>query len=316
VKLIFSCLVSALVSFVAGAWILICQNPEVEFWLAIEGKRDAELESLRVSRPEYPCIIFSGGSSCAFSIQPSIVESVVGLPTFNYGSVAGAGAKYIIHQSLERCRKGDILVLALEPHFLVQANRGKPTQLGVALAVANGNSQLAVGGETFGASLSPIQGFTFLRPGPRYTATWIGKGLRGDMSYRYSVKDYRPAGWLETNFRGGFLNPSGKLPPQQLSNEGRQLLNSARTSADERGVRVYYSLPWLLTNESIAKKNRDSNSYLLGSIAEIMPVLKDPTMGAQTNHLYYSDTEYHLNSIGSELRSKIVAEAIKIEVLK
>ena len=52
-------------------------------------------------------------TSCAFSIDPKIIEDKCGMPAFNLGLPVSAGPKYLLYQALEKTRPGDILVVAL-----------------------------------------------------------------------------------------------------------------------------------------------------------------------------------------------------------
>jgi hypothetical protein len=309
-------LLAVIFSFVSGAWVMISANPEVSFWLDVANKRDRELKRWRAQDPGKPCIIFAGGSSCAFSVRPDIIQASTGLKTFNYGAAAGSGSKFLIDQALQRCRKDDFLVIALEPHFLVQDCRNKPTQLGISLAVAKGSPNLAVGGATFDSQVSPIEFCNFLRPGARYSATWTAKALRGDMSYRYSADNYREGGWLETDYSKGTIVSGGLLPPQRLTKAGEEILKTATLSARSRGIKVAYSLPWLLSDPHHENANRENNRNLIHQVMQILPVLDDPAMGVASLPNLYSDTEYHLNAVGAKKRSEILASALSTAIVK
>ena len=211
-KLFFACILCAALAFLVGAFMMTSANPEVDFWASIRDKRDLQIEEIRRDQPQQPIVIFTGGSSCAFSIRPEIIQEAIGMPVMNYGAAAGTGSKFLIEQALQRCKKGDILVLAMETHFLAEEGRGKPTSLGMSLALSDRDIQLAVGGDTFGDSVSAGEFFSFMRPGARYSAKWIGKSLKGDLSYRYKVTDYRNRGWLVTEYRDPPLGTGDRQP--------------------------------------------------------------------------------------------------------
>jgi hypothetical protein len=46
-------------------------------------------------------------------------------------------------------------------------------------------------------------------------------------------------------------------------------------------------------------------------IAEFIPVLKDPWLGADTNVMHFADTVWHLNEEGSRLRTDELGRAVK-----
>lgn len=309
-RLLLWCIGVGLLAFLVGSTLMTTANPEVTFWGDVRDRRDAELEQIRTENPGDPVIIFAGGSSCAFSIRPEIIRKVTGLPAMNYGVAAGSGSKYIIEQALRRCEKGDILVLALEPHFLLEPGRGKPTRLGMSLAVADRDISLAVGGDTFEDSVTPGQFFEYLRPGARYAATYLGKALKGDLTYRYNPKDYRPCGWLETSYRVPALEAVENAHGTHISDEGRQLLKMSKQEAEKKGVTIFYSLPWIFTNKSVVNEARRSHVILLKDIAQTIPVLNDKTYGSQPNINYFSDSSYHLDANGASMRSEIVGESL------
>lgn len=312
-RLLLFCLFSAALSFLGGAWMMTTANPEVTFWSDLRDRRDEELAIKRYTHSK-PFLIFTGGSSCAFSIRSEMIEQATGRPTMNYGAAAGTGSKFLIEQALRRCKEGDMLVLNMEPHFLVEEGRGKPTQLGMALAAADKDLKLATGGDTFGAQIVPGEVVNYLRPGARYSATWAGKALRGDLSYRYKATDVRAGGWLETDYKVPPLVPAGALPRQSLCAEGRALLETTRYKAGKRGIRVFYALPWCLTSEVHAAANRENNRGLLKEIGEIVPVLEDPALGVETRRELFSDTANHLNAEGASHRSHTIAEALRTAV--
>jgi len=54
-----------------------------------------------------------------------------------------------------------------------------------------------------------------------------------------------------------------------------------------------------------------ANARLLLQIVNLMPVLRDPSLGACTNRDFYSDTVWHLTEAGSHRRTDGLAEEIK-----
>jgi hypothetical protein len=299
------------ISFLVGAWMMIKGNPEVDFWTTLNDRRDEELAEKREQHPDKNTIIFTGGSSCAFGIIPEIIEDETGWNCMNYGGAAGAGSKFLIEQALRRCQPGDVLILALESHFLLEEGRGKPTQLGMALAVKEKQASLASGGSTFRDTVTPLEIVNYLRPGARYTATWAGKSIRGNLSYRYKESDIRPGGWLETDYRPGNLTPIGKRQPALLSAEGINLISSVVEIARVKGITIAYNLPWMLTDSQNLEHNRSIHASISDQIKQYMPVLDDPYRGAHNDELLFSDSEYHLNHQGSSDRTHAIMISIK-----
>ena len=305
-RLLLLCLFTAFVSYAGGLTMLSFANPEVKFWNQVQNRSDTELGKIRKKQLDSPIVIFAGGSSCAFSIDSRIIEKQIGLPVMNYGVAATAGADFIIERAFARCQEGDLLVLALEPHFLTEKNRNKPTALGMSMKLAQGECPLIPG------AILPENGWNFfdalktLRPGPRYSVTWIAKSLRGDLRYRYDIDCYRRGGWLESFDIHTDLNPTSSVQGKSLSPEGRRLLKTVRQMAELKGIRVFYSLPWIFTEAAIADTARIQHARLLSEIAEIVPIIADPNLGVQTDISQFTDSVYHLNTVGAKSRSETV----------
>lgn len=309
-RLLFLLALVAATAFAAGRWMVTAANPEVAFWSGVIAKRDVELAGLRAKRPGEGVVLFTGGSSCAFSVDPPRVAEVIGRPCFNLGGVARAGANYLIHEALKRSQPGDLLVLALEPHFITEEGRSRPTQLGLAMSLEAGDSAGAAGGESFGRTVSWREQANLLRPGARYFGTWSAKLATGKLGYRYTMDDLRPGGRLETPVRTASLF-SAALPARVLTEEGKDMLRRVAEVARRKNVAVVYSLPWAYTDPQFLEQNRAMNRNLMQEVATLMPVLDDPAFGTCAEKGFYADSEYHLTAEGSHARSLAVAAGLK-----
>jgi hypothetical protein len=309
-KLLIRLLLIACLAFVAGALLGVTWNPEADFWIERRKQEYHGVAALRESFPEAPLVLFCGGSSCAFSVDPAIVTAASGRPAYNLGTSARAGPKYYVDRAFRLAREGDIVVLGIEPNFLTEPELLKPSSLGLALAWRGLDPAAAVGGRSFGGSLSLREHIALLRPGARYLVTWLGKRLSGGPRYHYGPADQREGGRLET----ALGHPTGRgdmaVHPSRLTPEARQMLERIAALAKERQVRVVYALPWYFTAEESAAANRESRARLLEEIAGILPVLDDPALGIQTDPALFSDTNYHLTAAGSEARSRILARGL------
>ncbi len=309
-RLLLRLTVVALLAFAAGAFLLVSRNPEAAFWGEVEKRNGDDLAAQREAHPDVPVILFTGGSSCAFSVDPGIVTVEAGWPAFNLGTSAWSGPKYYVHRVFQRTKPGDLLVLGIEPNFLTEPDMLGPASLGLALAWREGHPAAAVGAESFGESLSLRRHVDLLRPGARYLVTWSAKAITGGQRYYYTLADRRSGGRLET----ARVHPTGHgddmVHPSTLTPEARDFLGKIAILARERGVRVAYALPWYFTAEESAAANRESRRHLLAEIAVIMPVLEDPALGVRTEAELFSDTNFHLTAAGSQQRSRVLGRAI------
>ncbi|MEO7098012.1 MAG: hypothetical protein ABI162_01530 [Luteolibacter sp.] len=308
-RLFFKLLICVILAYALAAYIAISANPEIKFWRSVDQLRNREIAAVRLTQPRTPIIFFTGGSSCAFSIDPIIIESTCGMPAFNLGLPVSAGPKYLLHQALEKTRKGDILVVTLEPDLLTYPDDFQPSQFGFAMAASANQPSAAVGGDSFGKSLAIREYLNLARPGPSYIATWIGKTMTGK-SYRYQKIDIRYHGRIETQVSDPSLPRLAAKKVTALLPAARELLEMFQTAASARGVKVFYSMPWMLTAEAAALENKAANSKILESINTILPTIDDGYQGVATDPAFFSDTPQHLTATGSTLRSLALAKPL------
>ena len=305
---------SAVLAYVLSLILTIQANPEIRFWRDVQLRRQAEIESARQADPARPVILFTGGSSTAFSIDPAIVEEACKMPAFNLALPVSAGAHYLIHQALQTARPGDILVLGLEADMIATELDYPASMLSLGLGVFAGKPSDAVGGETFNATLEPREALTLARPGPRYLMTLAFRSASGK-GYRYTPADYRYHGRMETPEQDPQMTANDVLQPRKLSDSGRQLLLAVRDAADKKGVKLLYTMPWRLTSVENAEVSRLSNAALQDAVNPIITVIDDGTRGVATERGFFSDSPQHLTASGSAARSRAMAAKLS-ELLK
>jgi hypothetical protein len=299
-------LVTTLAAFGLGFYLSVPANPEVKFWHEVMQRREAEIVKVRKEQPNSPIIFFTGGSSCAFSIDPKIIEETCNLPAFNLGLPVSAGNKYILHQAMALTKPSDILVVCIEPDTITDPKHYLSTNLSYALASLDGNPSDSAGGVTFEEKLSLNDHMNLARPGTRYLTTLIAKTIAGK-SYRYTATDYRYHGRLETQVSDPNMKAVGPNSIYSLSTAGRELLISLRNAAKKRGVRLVYSMPWQYTSEKSIEENRTNRKSLLKEIEEIIPVIDDGCAGSVSDKSYFSDSGLHLAAEGSKQRTQALA---------
>lgn len=309
-RLLAALLLSAIIAYAIGWRLSIHANPEVIFWQEVVERRDSELASIRASRPDEALILFTGGSSCAFSIDPAIIEAKTGRPAMNLGLPVYAGAAYLIHQAISRTRSGDVLVLALELELFVDPDsKNSPTPLSLALAAHGGRVNEAAGGETFHRQMTLRAYLNQGRPGLRYLTTSAGRWVTG-RNYRYGVQDIRDGGRVETAFLVEDLRPTLVKAFDGTPQDGRQLLQEARAAAEGQGVELIFTLPWYLVDEDQVERARGHRAALLEEISEFLPVVDDGYLGCATERSWFSDTALHLSAEGSAIRSEALGRAL------
>ncbi len=299
------------VAYGIGFYLTVPANPEVRFWREVVERRETELTQVRKQQPDAPVLIFTGGSSCAFSIDPAIIERTCGLPAFNLGLPVSAGRQYLVHQALAQTRKGDILVVCLEPDALTFANHdSSSSKLSFALSATAGHPSEAAGGETYGEKPAVRDYLNLSRPGPGYLATFAAKAIAGK-GYRYTAEDLRYHGRVETPVTNDDMPAAGDNTATGLAPDGSEFLKTLVHASARRGVRVVYAMPWHYTASSSIAHNRQNNLKILADIRSILPVIDDGFAGAADNRGWFSDSPQHLTAAGSSVRSTAVADALK-----
>jgi len=305
---LLACLIAA---YALSAALTITLNPETAFWAEAVAQREAAAAAIRRESPDETITFFTGGSSCAFSIAPKIIEETTGRPAINLGLPASAGARYILHQALRLAEPGDLIVVCLEPDLLTfPAQESSPSKTGFALEAARGNLTASAGGSTFGEIPGISDYLTLPRPGANYLITLAGRGLTGK-GYRYKPEDIGYRGILRTDTRDPDLRGGGDSSVTALHPEGRMLLESFAAAAKRKGVRLAYSMPWYFTDTASLAHNRANKQKVLADIATIMPVIEDGFSGAMDGIENFADSGLHLSDKGTAARSQALAISLK-----
>jgi hypothetical protein len=304
-------LLTILAAYALGFWLAVPANPEVKFWQEVVERRDREIAGVRKENPDTPIIFFTGGSSCAFSIDPKIIEETCGLPAFNLGLPVAAGGKYLLHQALEKTKQGDVLVVCLEPDVLSHYKENySPSKFSFALAAAAGRPSESSGGATFAQTPSIRDYLNFTRPGAGHLST-LGAKVASGRNYRYTESDLRYRGRVETPIKTPELPASEATLETHLTQDARKFLKTFVKAASGRKVKVLYSLPWVFTDEESVAKSRSNKQILTTDIQTILPTLNDGFYGVASESAYFSDSALHLTAEGSALRSQALAIALK-----
>lgn len=303
-------ILSLLAAYALSAALTITVNPETAFWAEAVARREAAIAAIRRESPGEPIIFFAGGSSCAFSIAPKIIEETTGRPAVNLGLPASAGARYILHQALRLASPGDLIVVCTEPDILTfPAQESSPSKTGFALEARQGNLTASAGGTTFGKIPAISDYLTLPRPGAKYLITLAARGLTGK-GYRYKTNDIGYRGILRTDTRDPDLRGAGNSDVTTLHPEGRLLLKTFAAAAKQKGVRLAYSMPWYFTDTASLAHNRANKQKVLADIATIMPVIEDGFSGAMDGIENFADSGLHLSDKGTAARSQALAAAL------
>jgi hypothetical protein len=306
---------SVLGAYALSLYLTIPANPELGFWSWVMKRRDHEIAQARKEQPGTPIIFFTGGSSTAFSIDPYIIEQATGLPAFNLGLPVSAGGPYLLHQAFKRTHPGDIMVVCLEADALAYGTDANASPLSFSLSLLDHDPVGAAGGTTFDRKLNAREALNLPRPGARYLTTLAARLAIGK-DYRYKPTDIRYHGRIETAVKNPSNEPLGTVVERRLHPAGATLLRKLSAAAEERGITLFYSMPWRWTLPGYSEAWRISNQSLLADINEIIPVLDDDTRGVETRREFFSDSVQHLTAAGSAARTHALAPILRAALAK
>jgi hypothetical protein len=252
-------------------------------------------------------VVVYGGSGCGFSVDGRRMLAEHGIPLVNYGLHAGIGATVLTRNAMSAVNDGDTLVVSLEPNLLDESPI--PPALGIQFAFARGHAEWVTHGEPLSENLSWPSAVLTLRPGSNHALTMIGKWLQGRPLYRYSIGDINESGWMQTAVR------ASQLPERAFakgpSESGKRLLIGLRQWCDKHHVRVAYSAPWNYVAPEKVPEFQQASRRFLAAVIEIMPVLRDESLGAHSVREDFADTELHLTAAGSAARTDSLAAQLR-----
>jgi len=297
---------SVLLGFFYSGNIVVDNNPEYQFWRKLMDKKVSEISEIRAGEVKQ-VVLFVGGSTCTFSVEPSTIEEKIDYNVYNFGGAVPMGVRYILSSAFEIAQEGDVLVLALEEHFLVNDSSVGVKRLGLSMARNESESEEK---KIFACVGNSLRDKLILRPGSNFIVTYYGKKVLGLPPYRYTMEDFCYRGRLETEYRDDWLQPQQRQQYKPLSKKGITLLEKCQRLADSRGVRLYYTMPWTYTDKNAIETNRALNKQRLSEISQYVEVLEDPFLAAVANPEYFSDSLNHLTKEGSIERSRVIANAL------
>jgi hypothetical protein len=298
-------LLAALVCWLTSAAYTLRLNPEVRHFVHsdVVKKRWAD----QMTREHGSKIVVYGGSSCEFAIDGERMLERSGLACVNAGRGAGMGIPVLTMAALRDCRPKDTLVVAIEPVLLTEPL--DIPNLGIQFSIAAGHFEWIQEPLAPAASISLIEAGLALRPGGYHTFTLLGKILQRRPFYRYQPEDLRLSGWIQTLVRVPISGPPRH--PVVIPADHLHFLRSLRDWCQDHQVRLAYSIPWGYTPANEVDAFRQENARFLLQISDIVPVLRDPRLGAHSISDHFSDSVWHLTEEGAALRTDELARQLQ-----
>ena len=284
-----------------GAVYSVYLNPEVAFFKYGSALKQAYAEKLDREHPNK--VVVFGGSSCNTTVEAGHMLEKDGLPTLNMGLGAGFGVPVLSRYALAATRRGDTLIVAMEPP-LMTTPFDSPA-LAVQFCAATGNMGLLRQDPAF----SWLSTLLSLRPGGYHALTLLGKIILRQPLYRYQKSEYSPCGWHAVTVQREVVGPPPHGPA--LSSDACQWLANLQQWGATNGVRVAYTLPWGYVPEDQRAAFEKGNLEFLLQVSRYLPILKDPRIGAYSERQHYADTFWHLIPEAARMHSDELAREIK-----
>jgi hypothetical protein len=305
----------AISAWMIGALYTWFLDPEMKFWTQAATQKLDWVEEVRAKHGYVIGVV--GGSTTTFGIDAEHIEREHGLPVANLGLHVGMGPEALVGFGLSSLRKGDTLVLSLEPSILTE-KYAETSKLGSKLSLILGRPEMLEWDQQVQA-LPILKALAALPPGGYHVMTILGKIAMRLPLYRYSIENLKPGGLQVTEERRDFADTMDFSNPSQskdISKKGIKLLETAVLSAQERGIEVFYSLPWSYWPAETASERRTANAAFLASVEEHIPVLREPVMGAYPELRDFSDSAQHLTRQAASIRSGSFVRSLPTEAPK
>lgn len=279
-------------------------NPEVVFWAKLFEEKDREISVI-----VKPKIVFVGGSSCTFSVDPEIVGERTGMSAYNYGGIAYMGPRYMFARVKEHLKAGDVLVVGYEPEILKGIDGEKAYPLGRRMALYNSELDLLP------VLWTPEKNFQrwmeAVRPGLRVTVVSLGRALRGGRPYAYTPDDQKRGGRLELGKMEYQLPARKELGILPLEKSAIVFMRELVAFCQKNDITCVYTIPWQATDPAYVEENRKKRAEFLAEVGTVIPCLEDERVGVIAGMEGFSDSEYHLGPEMSRKRSEFLSTKLE-----
>lgn len=258
-------------------------------------------------------LILVGGSSVAFGVDSAALEAE--LPDYhviNFGMYAALGTTVMLDLSEDYLREGDLVILIPEQQSQTLSDYFDPAVMWQGVDGAFG-LLTHLTRDQLGMMVGALPAFS----GEKFA--WY---LRGDLPQSdgvYTRSSFNEYGDVESplcvrNTMAGGCDPNTpiRFGPEVLDDAFVERINAYAAIAAERGATVYYGFcPMNALAVAGEETVEDYYDLLLEKLR--FPVLGDPRSSVLDAGWFY-DTNFHLNSSGRQLYTRILARSLKAEL--
>jgi hypothetical protein len=288
---------------IIGAWKYVLKlSPEVDLYTYAAHKKIAYAKKL--DEQGLAKIVLCGGSSCAFGVNTDAMQKRFDLPVVNFGMHAGMGAPVVVGLALKYTKPGDTLIVSLEPHLLFMSFDWPA--LGDQISYALKQPDLCEGGPLHLPRKGALGIFLTMRPGAQNMLLFLPREI-SHLGVIYPKSSFSASGWQSFD---GHVQPKPSVIPTALSADGQTLLTKIVGYCRQNNIRVAYAMPWLYCDPAQMPHYQSMFSKYLYQVNRWMPVLRDPTLGIDTDPDDFGDGNNHLRPRGAARRGEQLARLI------
>jgi hypothetical protein len=257
-----------------------------------------------------PRIILAGGSNVSFGIDAELMQRTLGIPVINDGLHAGLGLASL-RELQEYIREGDVIIISLEYNLFTNQNvmEGDPVFLSDWIEYSPRRIKYLSNPltETPGIYATMLQ-----RKVNRQVNTFLFGGSLDEVRNVFVGTKYDLNGDFIGHLQEASMNqqkiPATPYPVSGLQKDIFVFLENFNQIAREKGAKVYFEAP--ASRQSNCKatgETRMADFFKTFTERSSIPILT-PLEEVCLPNKYFFDTEYHLNALGRELRTKRLVE--------
>jgi hypothetical protein len=277
-------------------------SPEVELYTYAAHKKIAYARTLDQSG--FPKTVVYGGSSCAFGVNTEAMQATFHLRVVNFGMHAGMGAPVLTGLALTYTKPGDTLIVSLEPHLLFVPFDWPA--LGDQISYALKDPALCAGGPLHLPRRGALGIVLTMRPGAYNMLLFLPRELRHQVVI-YPKSTFTKSGWQSFD---AHAEPKTVTMATAISADGQTLLKTIVAYCLQNNIRVAYAIPWLYCDRAQLPEYKSIFFQYLYNVSKLIPVLKDPSLGIDTDPDDFADGNNHLRPRGATRRGEELAKLI------
>jgi hypothetical protein len=253
-----------------------------------------------------PRMIFIGGSNISFGLNSQMIRDSLNVNPINTGINAGTGLKYMLDNTVQYIKEGDIIVAPLEyAHYTHDYNQCGDALLRIIMDVNRKGLSL----------LSLQQAFNLLSDIPKYLISKFKPTayLNAEVDTPYSANSFNEYGDECAHWN---MENRDFIPSVRLDDFNRQIIDRLKDFEEtvrQKGARFYIAYPSYM--EKAFRESEDIIEIIRNELEQNFAVLGYPARYMMSDSLMF-DTSYHLNKTGVDIRTVRLIEDIKGEIEK